>query len=273
MTPADIPAGMRLCRAAGWNQLEDDWRIFLHSGGGFLAENDDRTVGSVAFVQYGDFAWIAMMLVDPEERRSGIGTELMQAVLSALSDVRCVGLDASLMGEPLYRHFGFVSAYNLVRMKTTIDIARFATPSGPARRMTTHDLAAVLSRDREVFGADRSHLLASLLDRAPECAWIVKQDGELRGYTFGRPGRLYYQLGPVVADDPETAGSLVAHCLSQLDGKTFALDAPRLDGAWIAWLESIGFAEDRPFIRMFRQGDTPRGLPGRQYAIAGPEFA
>ena len=273
MTAADIPAGMRLCRAAGWNQLEDDWQIFLHSGGGFLAERDDRTVGSVAFVQYGDFAWIAMMLVDPEERRSGVGTQLMEAVLSALSDVRCVGLDASLMGEPLYRRFGLVSAYNLVRMKMTIDTAKFSTPSGPARPMTRQDLVGVLSRDREIFGADRSHLLASFLERAPECAWIVNADGELRGYTLGRPGRLYYQLGPVVADDPEIARSLVAHSLSHLDGKRFALDAPRLDGAWIAWLKSVGFAEDRPFIRMFRQGDTPRGLPDRQYAIAGPEFA
>jgi GNAT superfamily N-acetyltransferase len=273
MGVSDIPAGMRLCRAAGWNQLEDDWRIFLDSGGGFLVEKDERAAGSVVFVQYGDFAWIAMMLVDPEERRSGIGTQLMEAVLAALSNVPCVGLDASLMGEPLYRRFGLVSAYHLARMKATIEAARFGNPSGPAHRMTARDLADVLSRDREVFGADRGHLLASLQERAPECAWVVKDDGAVRGYCLGRPGRLYYQLGPVVADEPDTARRLVAHCLSQLDGKTLALDAPRLDGEWLAWLESVGFAEDRPFIRMFRHGDKPPGMPDRQYAITGPEFA
>ena len=31
MTHADIPAGLRLCRASNWNQLEDDWRVLSRS--------------------------------------------------------------------------------------------------------------------------------------------------------------------------------------------------------------------------------------------------
>ena len=44
MTTHDIPAGLRLSREAGWNQLEQDWRMFLEfpNSGGF--------VGSVGFV-------------------------------------------------------------------------------------------------------------------------------------------------------------------------------------------------------------------------------
>jgi hypothetical protein len=138
--------------------------------------------------------------------------------------------------------------------------------------MTLDELSDVLPRDREVFGADRGSLLAALFQRAPECAWIVK-DTAVRGYCFGRPGRLYHQLGPVVAEDRATACALVANCFSQLDGKLFAIDAPRLDREWIAWLESVGFAEERPFVRMFRNGHKHPGSPARQYAITGPEFA
>ena len=29
MTPDDIPAGLNLCRLAGWNQLARDWELFL----------------------------------------------------------------------------------------------------------------------------------------------------------------------------------------------------------------------------------------------------
>ena len=29
MESADIPAGLSLCRAAGWNQLSRDWELFL----------------------------------------------------------------------------------------------------------------------------------------------------------------------------------------------------------------------------------------------------
>ena len=269
----DIPAGMRLCQAAGWNQLEDDWRLFLESpgSGGFLAEKEGLVVGTVAFMRYASLAWIAMMLVDPQERGVGIGAQLMEQALTALRDAKGVGLDATPLGEPLYRRYGFVKEYGMVRTKAIIEAARFEMP-GHARRMVLDDLADVLARDREVFGADRGALLAALFQRAPECAWIVK-DTAVRGYCFGRPGRLYHQLGPVVAEDRATACDLVAHCFSQLGGKLFAIDAPRLDGEWIAWLESVGFAEERPFVRMFRSGHTHPRSPARQYAITGPEFA
>jgi GNAT superfamily N-acetyltransferase len=269
MTEQDIPSGMRLCHAAGWNQLEDDWRIFLLSpgGGAFVVETGDRVLGTVAHLRYGRFGWVAMMLVDPDERRAGIGGQLMESVLSALADAEPVGLDATPLGEPLYRRFGFVIQSSLVRAKANIDAARFRT-AGRARPMTKNDLMGVFARDREVFGADRAHLLRSLFERCPECAWITEA-----GYCFGRPGRLYCQLGPVVAETPDAARAVVSHCLSYLDGRRFAIDVPLYDADWLAWLKSAGFEVERPFVRMFRQGHTHPGIPARQYAIAGPEYA
>src|SRR5471030_2656885 len=125
MAADDITAGMRLCRASNWNQLEDDWRVFLNStgSGAFLAAKAGRVVGTVAFLRYDGFAWIAMMLVDPQERGAGIGAHLMEEALSALKDVDCLGLDATPMGEPLYRRFGFVNGYALVRLKASVEAA------------------------------------------------------------------------------------------------------------------------------------------------------
>jgi hypothetical protein len=51
------------------------------------------------------------------------------------------------------------------------------------------------------------------------------------------------------------------------------VDAPGLDTEWLAWLESMGFAIERPFARMFLAGHAHPGTPERQYAITGPEFA
>ena len=210
MTVRDIPAGMRLCTSAGWNQLEEDWRFFLESpgSGAFLAEKDGSAVGTSAFIRYDGLAWIAMMLVDPAERRSGIGAHLMEQALGALHGERCVGLDATPLGEPLYRRYGLVNDFTLVRTKATVDAARFAAmATGGVRRMSEADFPGVRARDREVFGADRGALLASLFARAPECAWIVQDAGGVRGYCFGRPGRLFHQLGPIVADDARPRAS------------------------------------------------------------------
>jgi GNAT superfamily N-acetyltransferase len=275
MTTQDIAGGLRLCRASGWNQLEEDWRLFLESpgSGGLLIERYSDVLGTAAYMRYDALAWVAMMLVDPTERRAGFGAQLLAAALAALTDAPCVGLDATPLGEPLYRRFGFVADYSLARTKAMVDCARLPELGGAARPMRESDLAAVCRWDREVFGADRSGVLASLFGRAPECAWVADDAGGVKGYMFGRPGYLYGQLGPVVAADTGTARDLVTRCLSRLGGRAFAIDAPLLDLEWLEFLKSIGFVEERRFVRMFLRGHRHPGIPARQYAICGPEFA
>jgi hypothetical protein len=214
-----------------------------------------------------------MMLVDPGERGAGLGAQLLAGALAALGNAPCVGLDATPLGEPLYRRFEFVGDYSLARTKATIDGSRFAGSVGTARRMLMSDLEAVCRLDRDVFGADRGRLLAALFERAPECAWIVADAAEVKGYSFGRPGHLYSQLGPVVAKDSGTTREVVTGCLSQLGGRVFAIDVPLLDAGWLEFLKSAGFVEERRFLRMFVRGHVHPGIPARQYAICGPEFA
>jgi GNAT superfamily N-acetyltransferase len=275
MAAEDIAAGLRLCRASGWNQLAEDWHVFVDSpgSGGLLIERDSNVLGTAAYVRYDALAWIAMMLVDPAERGAGLGGQLLASALDALAGAPCVGLDATSAGEPLYRRFDFVGDYSLARTKSTIDSSRFSELAGAARRMLKGDLEAVCRWDRGVFGADRGRLLAALFDRVPECAWVTYDAAGVAGYTFGRPGYLYYQLGPVVAADAATARDMVTRCLSQLGGRAFAIDVPLLDAAWLDFLKSVGFVEERHFLRMFLRGHVHPGIPERQYAICGPEFA
>ena len=256
MTADDIPAGLRLCRDSRWNQLEDDWRFFLEHGAAALAVRRD-VVGSVAWLPFGrDFAWLSMMLVDTAERRSGIGSQLMEAALEGIGGL-LVRLDATPAGEPLYRRFGFEGEYQLERTKISGGEQR---QSPRVRAIERADLPSIFARDREVFGADRSALLADLYRRAPELAWTV--DG---AYCFGRPGHLYWQLGPVVAESCEAARELVGHCVATQDRRTFAIDVPhRPDG--------LAFTVERPFLRMTRGVPRRHGIPEQVFAIAGPEF-
>jgi GNAT superfamily N-acetyltransferase len=270
MGHSDIPAGLSLCRACHWNQVGDDWRCFLDfdGAGGHLAFRGDAVVGTVAFLRYGRaFSWIAMMLVDPQARRSGIASLLLETALESLREEDCIRLDATPEGEPLYRRFGFTEEYPLVRMKAVVEKQEFVRSRGLVRRMEPADLPEVLGRDRVIFGADRSALLVSFYRRAPEFAWVATY-----GYCFGRPGYLHNQLGPIAAEDAEIAADLVSHCLSAQHGKRFAIDAPAHSRDWLRWLESAGFEVERPFLRMRRGGNAAPGLPDRQFGIAGPEF-
>jgi len=275
MHTGDIPACLQLCRFSRWNQLAEDWRVFLDSsdGGGRVAEVAGIPIGTVAFMRYGDcFSWLSMMLVHPDARRSGVGTLLMEAALDALAIEPCLRLDATPLGEPLYRQFGFSGEYELARATVTVPLSHFGSVPEDVHPMKAADLAGIFARDRQVFGADRSALLSSFYRRAPDLARTVYRGETLAGYCFGRPGYLYRQLGPVVADDMAVARELLAGCLSSQAGETLAVDVPRLAPGWIAWLESAGFRVERSFLRMYR-GQTHRPpLDARQFAIAGPEF-
>src|ERR1035441_8009995 len=83
-----------------------------------------NVLGTAAYLRYDALGWIAMMLVDPAERRAGLGAQLLTEALAAVAGAPCVGLDATPAGEPLYRRFGFVGDYSLVRTKATVDGAR-----------------------------------------------------------------------------------------------------------------------------------------------------
>ncbi len=272
MTASDLAAGLRLSRLNSWNQMEEDWRCFLDSpsGGGWLAELDGGVVGTVAWRQYGRaFTWLSMMLVDERVRRMGIGTQLFEAALDSLRSEACVRLDATPAGEPLYRRYGFVPEYILVRTQITVAADRLPPSSRAARPMTQEDFPSVFARDHTVFGADRSELLASFYSRAPELAWIA---ADASAYCFGRPGYRCAQLGPIVASSPSTACDLVSQCLASQEGRSLIVDAPRHIPEWTAWMESVGFVMERPFLRMRRGENANSGDPNLQFGIAGPEF-
>jgi len=89
---------------------------------------------------------------------------------------------------------------------------------------------------------------------------------------LGREGFDYVYIGPVVATELEIAKQLLSAALRNCIGKSVAIDAMHFNKEWIEWLNSIGFAELRPLIRMYRGVNAFPGLPEKQFTILGPEF-
>ncbi|HEV8131819.1 MAG TPA: GNAT family N-acetyltransferase [Acidobacteriota bacterium] len=120
MTRADIAAANRLRELAGWNQTERDWERFLRlsPGGCFVACLEGKVRGTATTLNYENrFGWVGMILVDPECRKQGIGTQLLEAGIDYLEriGVETVKLDATPMGHSLYLQHGFVDEYGIER--------------------------------------------------------------------------------------------------------------------------------------------------------------
>jgi len=277
MGAGDIPDGIRLTRLAGWNQTEDDWRVFLEapSSGGYVAVQDGRVVGSVAALPYDDdLGWVGMMLVDPDFRRQGIGRLLLKTAVDHLASCRAIKLDATPAGEPLYASMGFVGESRLHRL-THSYLPPLPRPTTDVPDLHPIDEAAwaeVLALDRSLISADRADLLRHLATNDPDRAWCLVRGGQVEGFCCGRRGANYHQVGPVVAAHVEDAILLARAALSGLQGRPIVLDVPDSQSGFLRWLADLGFATQRPFLRMVR-GQTPvMDPPDSLFSIAGPEF-
>jgi GNAT superfamily N-acetyltransferase len=273
MTSADIPAGLALCRASRWNQTERDWQHFLTAAphGALVTVENGIVIGTVATLPYGPFAWISMVLVDPHARGRGLGTMLLNRGLGLVPAGAAARLDATPAGEVLYRKLGFVGEYGLARW--CFDGRRsLATRAPGARRLERADWPVVRELDARAFGVSRGSLLERLAREAPEYAWVLERGDGLQGYVLGRHGHVREHLGPLVADGGEAARLLLESCLATNPDRAVFVDVPDDQEAWRDALSTMGFAIERPFLRMHRGPLSARGEPSLIYAIAGPEF-
>ena len=248
----------------------------LAPDGSFAAMSDEDLVGTAIGIDYGSFGWIAMMLVDPTWRGRGLGAQLLEAAMSAIPSDRPIRLDATPLGRPLYERYDFHDEDTLTRYVR--DAQHAGRQSDVAVQPTSPSSAhfdLIASRDRVVFRADRRAVLEWIRDDAPQYAQIVRTDASGLAYCFGRPGRLFDQIGPVVAPDDMTACTVVAAALQGSTGGPVQIDAFDANQPFTTWLRSQGFRAHRPLFRMVRAAGArhtdPRVTDER--AILGPEFA
>ena len=283
LSEADLPDALRLSSTAGWNQQLEDWRLLLSlaPAGCFAALDGDTIVGTSMGIPYGEFSWIAMMLVDPAYRGQGLGRRLLEAAVGAVPADRPVRLDATPLGRPLYESFGFVDEATLTRFTAAPDVHHQPIIGDIAKAVRPlAEAGTIASVDRAVFGADRSAVLQWALKQCPQYARVASPTFN-RAYCFGRHGRLFDQIGPVVAEDEITPRALVISALMASSGRDVAIDAFDECEMFTAWLRSWGFVAQRPLFRMCRAESggavPPRGSRAsdglREYAIFGPEFA
>lgn len=274
MTPADLDFGMRLKDAAGWNQTPADWRrlLALNPEGCFVALADGVRAGTVTGLPYGTMGWVGMMLVDPDQRRLGIGRALLKRILRSLGEERgcsSVRLDATPLGKTLYDTEGFKDEYRLERRLRSPAPAE--APPLPA--VADRDLPAILELDHEAFGYDRSALLRALLGELPSfaaAAW--GKDGRLDGYLLARPGTRADFLGPWVARDAGTAEALLRAAVAALATRPLFVDAVLPNPAAADIAARLGFVPQREFIRMGRGGLPYREDVRLTFGSAGPEL-
>lgn len=275
---SEIHFAEALVAEAGWNQTAKDWRAFLDLGTVHaIRSGDGHVIATAATLPYGgQFAWISMVLVTKTFQRQGLATRLLKR---CIADIQAAGLvpvlDATPAGREVYRGLGFQDSWGFQRYMRKDAAAR--TPRVPLpggiRTEPVTDAAwpALCAYDAGIFGADRSKLLAHLRGRASTLESYATRDGRIAGLLLGREGRVATQIGPLVAEDAQTARALLAAALDASTGPVF-IDVADTKTGMIADLTARGFVPQRPLTRMLLGRSTAFDDGVRTYAVVGPEF-
>lgn len=261
MTHADIPFGMMLKEQAGWNQRAADWErtLRLQPDGGFVAEWSGRPAGTVMVCLFDEVAWISMMLVEASLRGRGIGRGLMEQALAFAEahGARSIRLDATPLGEPLYRRLGFEADFALARWGGR-------PRGGDGSALVPRTLTEVAAWDRAITGTNRYRLLELLLAETP--AWGCP---DLPGYVSFRRGSVAVQIGPCLSESSR-GGCLLEQALGRLAGDEVVVDIPVAHSAAGAIAAQCGLTPRRTLLRMTRGSKVAERVE-HLWASFGPE--
>jgi GNAT superfamily N-acetyltransferase len=258
----DAQAGLALSTEAGWNQNEADWRYFLSKGIVFGMRDGARLVATAALLPYSaGNAWISMVLVTADFRRRGIATVLVDACLEvATRRGLTTWLDATPAGAAVYGPLGFTPTLQLRRLRLAKRQEAKAT-----RQISAANLDALVARDANAMGFDRSTLLTEFAARSGS---RVVSGAQAMALT--RDGRAARHIGPLLADHADQALALVDAIVSSESGP-WLIDAVHSRNEFLDGLVRSGWNIERPFQRM-RFGPATAAPVQLPFAVAGPEF-
>lgn len=265
----DIHDALALSDAAGWNQIADDWALFIDQGSVFGRRSQSgELVATGAALPYADGqGWISMVLVSPAFRHRGLASELLNDCVAWLhARGRVPVLDATPAGAQVYQRLGFVPGMAFERWEHAG--ADWPTPADELGRAGLHDVEAMAVADENASHVGRHCLLQSFMQRRGTQAWITA-DG--LGFVIAREGRRATQIGPLVAADEDMAWRLLQQALAAVPGPVF-LDLPKRWASLAAVLSARGFRPQRPFVRMALGGAPALAGSERLFVVAGPEF-
>lgn len=258
---ADLPRIIELRESVGWAVHEWALRAVLVPPDArciVVVDERDRIVAVGSGIAYGALGFVGNMIVNGEHRRRGIGAAILSAVTDFLTQrgVTRLELNATDEGRLLYTRHGFepIGPSTMVRLPREIEVDRDGfelVDEGPDA------LAELVAYDAPRFGGDRAAILAPMLTDGTRPLIVARSERRIVGYGWVRPEA--ERVGPLLADTPEVAATLVDEAFNRLPSvDRLALNLPPGNRHGAARLAELGGELERWDGRMARGPQVPR---------------
>ena len=259
MRREELQFAVDLAAGEGWNPGIHDAESFYHADpeGFFLGEIGGEPVGCIAAVAYTKaFGYIGLYVVRQAFRGKNIGWKLWCHALDRLGD-RNIGLDGVVEQQADYRRSGFRLAYRNVRYE------------GSCTKKTISEKISVLSDDlfedlvvydSSMFRVRRPAFLKKWINQPEGSALCVQRNNRIIGYGVIRRCLIGYKIGPLFADDAQTADDLFVALNSEAgDGPVF-IDIPDVNPDALALVNRHCMKEVFETARMYKKRTPPLHL-------------
>ncbi len=256
----------------GWNPGLNDAEAFYGTDpfGFFLGILDGRPVSSISAVAYNDsFGFLGFYIVEPSLRGKGLGTEIWNAGMKHLGD-RNIGLDGVLAQQKLYERLGFKLCYRSVRHQGAG--TGLERKTGGIKYLSEMPLKDLLAYDDRFFPVPRHEFTNLWIRQTGGIALAAVSKGDLVGYGLLRQCHIGYKIGPLFADDEDTAESLFcALCGHAPKGMPVFLDTPAVNPAALKLARRHRMNPVFETVRMYNKG-APRLPMDQIYGITSFEL-
>ena len=266
---ADVATMLDWAADEGWNPGVGDAAPFHEADpdGFLLGWLGGEPVASISFVRYDPhFAFLGCYIVRPPYRGQGHGLAMWRAAL-ALREDRVVGLDGVVAQQAAYARSGFALVRRNIRFEGRGGGTR---PSGVVP-LEDVGIDAVAAYDRSIFPTDRRRFLADWL--APDGGEVlaVVDDVRVRGYGVVRPCRTGWKVGPLFADTPADAASILDGLSAHAGEAPCFLDVPEPNLAALRLAEARGMRPSFETARMYL-GPAPEEPVERIFGVTSFEL-
>ncbi|MAJ69990.1 MAG: N-acetyltransferase [Alteromonadaceae bacterium TMED7] len=272
MREADLPICLEFTQQVKWPHRMGDWQLHFSQGNGSIIENaEGDIVGCILWWDYSQqLATVGLVVVPEHMQGNGLGRKLMDTVMSQTGE-RNLQLVATVAGKRLYQQCGFEEAALIYQVQGQLagTVAPLSSDAS-IQALDTNNLADIIALDVAAYGCSRASLLTAVAQQGK--GLVAYRDGKAVGYAMLRTSGHGQTLGPVLADDDDTAKALISQLLTSETG-FIRFDLTERAKAIQPWLESLGLAQVDEVSLMVKGEFVPAGGTGAKiYSLISQAF-
>lgn len=261
MRREEVEFAIGMSAGEGWNPGIHDGKLFYETDpeGFFIAEIEGRPVGCASAVAYDDsFGFFGLYVVKPEYRMTGIGMKLTEKCLEHLGE-RNIGLDGVVENEKKYQKvMRFKSFYSNLRFE---GMGGGEFPDGLVK-ISAVPFEDLLEYDRRMFPAPRPHFLEKWIKQPDSYAFTKLEAKKLKGYGVIRKCHKGYKIGPLFANDKDTAEEIFLALKASVPDEIIYFDVPEPNKSAMEIAEKYRMTITFKTIRMYSREEPDIQLDG-----------